>query len=123
MRFWPFKKKAKVEYVDPDTLNYTQLDISEHFDEHLALSTDEWVTTIPINRWIGHDNNGNLPDLNANDHEIYRIAASLSEIRQDFHPLGDGVYCPVCHIANIDFEKLGKECPKCFRPLLAFGWT
>jgi hypothetical protein len=122
MNFWPFKKKAKIEQVDPSTLNYTQVDITEYFDQNLSLSKDEWVPTIPINVMLGHDNHGNLPAMNAGDHEIYRIAMSLSEIREEFQVADDGVYCPVCHLANIDIGNLGKECPKCARPLLAFGW-
>lgn len=123
MRFWPFKKKEKIEYLDPSTLNYTQVDITEYFGQNLSLSPEEWVPTIPMNERLGHDNNGNLPALGSSDHEIYRIASDLSEIREQFHVADDGVYCPVCHIANVDIAQLGKECPKCSRPLLAFGWS
>lgn len=123
MGFWPFKRKQKVEYIDPSELNYTQVDITERFADHQNLSKDEWIETIPMNEYIGHDNNGNLPALGASDHEIYRVALGLSELREQFQLSDDGVYCPVCHIANIDLEKLGKNCPKCERPLLAFGWT
>ena len=123
MKFWPFNKKSKVEHIDPSNVSYTQVDVTEHFEQHLALSMNEWITTIAINKLIGHNNNGNLPDIDANDHEIYRIALSLSEIREKFKIHGDGVYCPVCHIANINIANLGEECPKCSRPLLAFGWS
>lgn len=122
MGFWPFKKKTKTELLDVNTLNYSQVDFTEYFDQHLTLSKEEWVPTIPINAMLGHDNQGNLPPLDASDHEIYRVALSLSEIRKQFQIADDGVYCPVCHIANIDIAHLGKECPKCARPLLAFGW-
>lgn len=109
--------------MDPAALNYTQVDSTEYFDQNLSLTPDEWVPTMPMNKMLGHDNNGNLPALDAGDHEIYRVALSLSEIRERFRVPDDGVYCPVCHIANVDITHLGKECPKCSRPLLAFGWS
>jgi hypothetical protein len=34
-----------------------------------------------------------------------------------------GVYCPVCHIANVDLGRLRTPCPQCGRPLLKFGWA
>ncbi len=124
MGFWPFKKKKeRVEKIDPASLNYTQLDITENFGDNISLSIDEWIQTVPINHRLGHDNGGNLPALTASDHEIYRVALSLSELREQFHVPDDGVYCPVCHIANVDKNKLGKNCPTCERPLLAFGWS
>ena len=123
MSFWPFKKKSKVEFLDSKELNFTQVDFTDLFDKHLSLSKDEWVETVPMNKVIGHNQGGNLPDFDSSEHEIYRIALGLSEIREAFTIYGDGVYCPICHIANIDIEKLGKNCPKCERPLLAFGWN
>ncbi|MEQ1643384.1 MAG: hypothetical protein ABL959_08095 [Pyrinomonadaceae bacterium] len=123
MGFWPFKKKEKVEIVDPSTLSYTQVDITREFDQNLSLTNEDWVDTMPINEFLGNDNNGNIPALGAIDHEIYRVALSLSEIREEFHVPGDGVYCPICHLANTDITKLGEACPKCERPLLAFGWN
>lgn len=123
MRFWPIKRKEKNELVDPSTLNFTQVDFTEYFDQNLSLSPEEWVPTVPMNKMLGHDNRGNLPTFDATDHEIYRIALSLSEIREQFQIPDDGVYCPICHIANTDISKLGKGCPECERPLLAFGWT
>ena len=123
MGFWPFKRKPKIEYLNTKDLNFTQVDFTEYFDQNLSLAPDEWVPTIPMNRYLGHDNNGNLPSMDASEHEIYRIALGLSEIREQFRVPGDGVYCPVCHIANVDISNLGKECPKCSRPLLAFGWS
>lgn len=123
MGFWPFKRKQEVEQINPESFGFSQVDTTEHFDDNSNLSQDEWIGTVPLNRSLGHDNNGNLPALDASDHEIYRIALHLSEIRETFRIPSDGVYCPVCHIANVDIEKLGKNCPKCERPLLVFGWT
>ena len=123
MKFWPFKKKEKVEMLDPSTLSFSQVDFTEYFDQNQALAPGDWVPTIPINEMLGNDNKGNLPALGSSDHEIYRVALGLSEIREQFQVPDDGVYCPVCHIANVDIANLGKECPKCARPLLAFGWS
>ena len=48
---WPFKKKkAEVEFVDPQTISYTQFDITERFDDHLRLGEDDWIETLPLNR-------------------------------------------------------------------------
>lgn len=120
MKWWPFKKKEDVEFIDPAELNYTQVDITEVFDQHLSLSKDEWVETTPVNRMIS--GKSNLPPIDASDDEVFRIASELSAIREEFQVLDDGVYCPVCHIANTDIANLRKPCPKCTRPLLAFGW-
>lgn len=119
---WPFRKKEKVQYLDPQQLNYTQVDITERFDDHLSLTRDEWIETIPLNTLV-EGNRGNLPTLDATTDEVYQIASELSQIRESFRRPDDGVYCPICHIANIDVAYLRMPCPKCQRPLLAFGWT
>ncbi len=58
----------------------------------------------------------------APDDEIYKRAASMSRIRENVNNSEDGVYCPICHRANVDLGKLGTPCPTCGRPLLRFGW-
>jgi hypothetical protein len=120
MKWWPFKKKTRVEYIDPGELNFTQVDFTEFFDQHLELSPQEWTETAPMNKVL--KDLGNLPPLNATDDEVFRIASELSAIRERFQVHDDGVYCPICHIANVDISNLRKPCPKCARPLLAFGW-
>ena len=122
MNWWPFKKKKKVEYLDPQEVNFTQVDITETFDDHLALSRDDWIDTLPLNSFTSGPP-GNLPLSDASDDEVYRIASELSRIRETFDLPDDGVYCPVCHIANVDRSSLRTPCPKCDRPLLAFGWS
>ena len=54
---------------------------------------------------------GNLP-----------VASKLSQVRESIPIPNDGVYCPICHIANIELAKLRTPCPKCGRALLKFGW-
>ena len=122
--FWPFKKKETqpaVEHVDPAELNFSQVDITERFGDDLSLGPEDWIETIPINSMGGPIRN--LPPIDAVPDEVFRIASELSEMRESFGVAGDGVYCPVCHIANIDIGRLRTPCPKCGRELLAFGWT
>ena len=120
---WPFKKKPKIEYLHREELNFTQVDITERFGDNLSLSIEEWIETFPINKLGENINPGNLPRPNASDEEIYQIASKLSEITESFNRVKDGVYCPICHIANINRDNLRTPCPRCGRPLLSFDWT
>jgi hypothetical protein len=120
---WPFKKQEKVEYLDPRELNFTQVDLTERFGDNLSLSKEDWIETFPINGMGPGVNLSGLPTVDAGDDDIHRIASKLSEIREGFQLQTDGVYCPVCHIANIDYDNLRTPCPKCSRPLLAFDWN
>ena len=83
MKWWPFKKKKKVEYLDPQKVNFTQVDITETFDDHLTLSHDDWIDTLPLNSFTSGPP-GNLPPSDASDDEVYRIASELSQIRETF---------------------------------------
>jgi hypothetical protein len=118
---WPFRRKEKIEYLPAGELNFTQVDVTERFDDHLSLSKDEWVETVPINKFV-EGRPENLPAVDASEEEVYRIASELSRIRESFRVASDGVYCPICHIANVDIENLRTPCPRCRLPLLAFGW-
>lgn len=122
MKWWPFRKKEKVKYVNPNEIGFTQVDITETFDDHLTLSKEDWIETVSLNSFASGPP-GNLPPADASEDEVYRIASDLSKIRETLNLPDDGVYCPVCHIANVDIENLRTPCPKCGRPLLAFGWT
>lgn len=120
---WPFKKKANVELLDPKSLRFTQVDVTERFGDNLSLSENDWIETFPINSFGADVNLDGLPPPDANEEDIHCIASKLSEIRESFNLTNDGVYCPVCHMANIDYGKLRTPCPKCKRPLLAFDWN
>jgi hypothetical protein len=63
-----------------------------------------------------------LPPPGADADEVYRVADRLSALRESVPIPNDGVYCPVCHIANGDLQRLRMPCPQCGRPLLKFGW-
>ncbi|HCC74088.1 MAG TPA: hypothetical protein DEP92_04765 [Candidatus Komeilibacteria bacterium] len=101
---------------------YSQIDITENFSDNQNLNSDQWINTIPINTSVNKPETMGLPPVNAHIDQIYEIANNLSKLREQINNPTDGVYCPVCHIANIDIKKLHSPCPKCNRNLLKFGW-
>lgn len=101
---WPFSKKNKK--VALSNLYYSQVDITEKFGDNLNLKPEEWIKTFPLNLI----------------EKVYKTAQKLSAIREQINIPTDGVYRPVCHIANIELSKLHKPCPRCGRKLLKFGW-
>lgn len=108
----------------------TQLDMPRDVTEQLRIQSEDWVPCVPIrgkNTAYIYDQ---LPTTDLTDEETYTLAKQLSDvwnerISKSDHPLQKigGVYCPVCHIASIDLDKLGLPCPKCKRELLRFNWT
>ena len=119
---WPFKKRPSPD-VAPASISYSQLDITEAFDDNLRLGADDWIATIPVNTSVPDPQAQGLPAVGAGADEVYRIAQSLSILRESFDLPDDGVYCPICHIANTSLARLHTPCPRCKRPLLKFGWT
>jgi hypothetical protein len=122
---WPFKKRA-ID-LSSRTPSYTQVDMTDGFGDVERLGPDDWIKTIPLNRYLADSvpdpQEWGLPPLGAGDEETYTIAARLSGLREMIPALArDGVYCPICHIANKQREKLHTPCPMCGRPLLQFGW-
>ncbi len=115
---WPSRKKKQT----PPVLMYSQVDITEAFGNDQRLSLDEWIVTVPLNATTSNPESMGLPPVNANADEVHRVASMLSELRESIPIRNDGVYCPVCHTANVDLERLRKPCPQCGRPLLKFGW-
>ena len=113
----------KVVQMAPQSISYSQVDITETFDDHLRLSPQEWVDTVPLSSMVDRPELQGLPSKEATPEEIYDVAQKLSDIRATFSIETDGVYCPVCHIANTDLGRLKTPCPKCNRGLLMFGWT
>ena len=113
----------KIDLVDPQALSFSQLDITERFDDNSSLGAEEWISTTPLNTSVPNPEASGLPSPQANDDEVYQVASKLSELRESIPIPDDGVYCPVCHIANTDLGKLRSPCPQCARPLLKFGWT
>jgi hypothetical protein len=120
---WPFKKKKpEVKMMSPQQISYTQADITERFGDNLSLGADDWISTSPLNAGISNPQAQGLPPIGASDDETYAAAERLSKLRESIPIPSDGVYCPVCHIANVTLARLRTPCPKCNRPLLKFGW-
>src|SRR5580704_4193452 len=129
---WPFVGRAidtivrvfRRKKAQPFTgsIQHSQVDLTERFGDDQRLGPDDWIETTPINRLDPDPESVGLPSLAAADEEVYRIAAAMSAIRESLPLARDGVYCPICHIANIDRGKLRTPCPKCDRALLQFGW-
>lgn len=121
---WPFNKKPKVstQMVSPSQISYSQLDITENFGDNLRLKPDEWIATIPLNKTVPNGGASGLPPADASDETVYEAASRLSQLREMMSITGDGVYCPVCHVANTELSKLHTPCPQCGRALLRFGW-
>jgi len=113
----------KMKMMDPKAISFSQLDITERFNDNENLSADEWITTTPLNVTIKDPESAGLPSPDTSSDEVYRIASTLSDFRESIAIPSDGVYCPICHIANIDIGKLRTPCPRCGRGLLKFGWT
>lgn len=113
----------KIETMDPREIAFSQLDVTERFDDDKSLKPEDWIETTPLNRRIPDPVESGLPSVDADCDQIYRIASAMSELRESIPIQGDGVYCPICHIANIEIEKLRTPCPRCGRELLKFGWT
>ncbi len=112
--------KATAQTMPPGEISYSQLDITERFDDHLHLKPEDWISTVPLNK--SGPNGKGLPPVDASADEVYKAAERLSQFRESISIPSDGVYCPVCHIANTQLAKLRTPCPKCGRALLKFGW-
>ncbi len=115
-------------------LSYTQVDITERFGDDKHLGPDDWIETTPINLQMVRSpddpdpQHWGLPAIGASDAEVYATASRLSSLREMIwrKTAGlpeEGVYCPICHIANTQIQRLHTPCPRCARPLLQFGWN
>ena len=120
---WPFNRNIpKTASTPSDQVSFSQVDTTEGYGDNEGLSAESWVTTKPLNSLIEDGQSMGLPGVGTSDDDVYRIAARLSLIRESMLVPNDGVYCPVCHLANVTLDKLRTPCPKCGRELLRFGW-
>jgi hypothetical protein len=103
-------------------MSFTQLDITEAFGDDAHLGPDDWIPTVPLNEGMPDPQARGLPAVGASNDETYEVASALSQIRESVAVPNDGVYCPVCHLANTQLARLRTPCPQCGRPLLRFGW-
>ncbi|QDU28831.1 hypothetical protein ETAA8_39360 [Anatilimnocola aggregata] len=119
----PAKKiMPATQVMPPGEISYSQLDITETFGDNERLKSDEWISTSPLNKMTPKGEASGLPPADATADEVYAVADKMSRIRESISIPNDGVYCPICHIANVQLGKLRSPCPKCGRPLLKFGW-
>jgi hypothetical protein len=116
---WPFKRKAQ---FGEGPISFSQVDFTEGFADDERLGPEDWISTKPLNARTQNPESMGLPSLAANANEVYRIASALSAIRESQPLVRDGVYCPICHIANVDLGKLRTPCPSCGGALLQVGW-
>jgi hypothetical protein len=105
-----------------EPISFSQVDITDRFGDDQGLGPNDWIATTPLNATIRDPVSMGLPPVGATEDEVYRVADRLSALRESVPLPNDGVYCPVCHIANIDLGRLRTPCPQCGRPLLKFGW-
>lgn len=108
--------------IPPGEISYSQLDITETFGDNERLTPEDWIPTSPLNKMTSNGQASRLPADDATDEEVHAVAERMSQIRESIPIPNDGVYCPICHIANVQLTKLRTPCPKCGRPLLKFGW-
>ena len=108
--------------INPAQFKYSQTDITPNGGENTTMGPDDWTPTVAINTQNPHPEAFGLPPKSAAPEKVYEIAAAMSASRGRLGVGGDGVYCPICHIASIDLKKLDAPCPKCGRKLLRFGW-
>lgn len=116
---WPFRKKQQAVV---SAMMFSQVDVTEAFGDNEQLGPDDWIKTVPLNTSTADPVSMGLPPVGSGADEIHRVASKLSELRESIPIPNDGVYCPVCHIANVDLRRLRTPCPQCGRSLLKFGW-
>ncbi len=103
---------------------FSQLDITEQLDDRSHLKLEDWIRTTPLISTLDpiEGIKMGLVSPEAPPDEVYERAVKMSRIRNSVNNPEDGIYCPICHKASIDLQKLGTPCPTCNRPLLRFGW-
>jgi hypothetical protein len=119
---WPSKKKKAPQSAPPEQISFSQVDTTDRFGDNLSLTEDDWISTKPLNSMVSDAQTMGLPRVDVCDDEVYRVAERLSRLRESVLIPDDGVYCPICHIANMNLARLRTPCPKCGRELLKFGW-
>jgi hypothetical protein len=96
-----------------EPISFSQVDITGPFGDDQRLGPDVWISTTPLNAMTKNPESMGLPPLGAGADEVYQVASKLSELRESIPIPNDGVYCPVCHIANVDLRRLRTPCPQC----------
>jgi len=109
---WPFKKKqeANPQFAPSEQISFSQVDTTERFGDNSSLDADDWIKTIPLNSIVSNAQSMGLPPVSASEEDVYRIAERLSRLRESVQIPNDGVYCPICHIANVTLTRLRTPC-------------
>ena len=55
----------KVEKMVTEAISFSQVDITERFDDNQSLGTDEWISTTPLNSTIRDPESAGLPSPGA----------------------------------------------------------
>ena len=120
---WPFKKRsAPVVSVALNELSFSQTDTTERSGDNLSLGPNDWIETVVLNAVVASPESMDLPPLGATEEQTYQVADRLSRVRESLALPSDGVYCPICHIANTQLSLSRRPCPRCGRELLRFDW-
>jgi hypothetical protein len=124
----PFERLASVVALDLRDLSFAQTDVTKSSGDNRSPGPNDWIETTPINASVPEAQRPRgLPALDATEDQIYEIAERGSRLRESLRRSdqlsSDGVYCPICHIANTQLSLLRKPCPRCGRELLLFDWT
>src|SRR4030095_5509728 len=101
-------------------IGFSQVDTTERFGDDLSLDADDWIETVALNSVVSDAESMGLPAIDASEEDVYAIAAQLSSMRESIEIPNDGVYCPTCHIANVNLSLLRTPCPKCGKEMLKF---
>jgi hypothetical protein len=121
---WPFKRKPRTSDQPPtDALSFSQLGVTETLGSKFRPTENGWVHTSALDEMTPDPQAHGLPPRGASDEAVYAYFDQFSRLRDIFATETDGVYCPICQIANYSIAKLRTPCPKCNRPLLRFDWT
>src|SRR5215831_2621451 len=108
---WPFARRGSKTQSGPESqILFSQVDTTKNFGDNRSLTPGDWIKTTPLNSMIEDGQSMGLPAVGASEDEVYGIAARLSLVRESVSIPSDGVYCPVCHIANVELGKLRAPC-------------
>jgi hypothetical protein len=71
---------ATPHMMPPGDISYSQLDITERFDDHLHLKPDDWIQTVALNKSV--PSGKGLPPVDVSADEVYKAAERLSKMRE-----------------------------------------
>jgi hypothetical protein len=74
------QSKATTQTMPPGQISFSQLDITERFDDHLHLNPEDWISTVPLNKSV--PNGKGLPPVGASIEEVYKAATRLVALSQ-----------------------------------------